>query len=149
MEPDRSSTFLLSEWFGLSYLITYICVVETNIIDKFVRVVNVHYMDHTVSTMYNYSVKIEVEFLSPTMYVNNHNTIMIRVYDNFSVLQEEVYNSFFGLHKYCGVPTSDLLEWVLSKVEFDKVWNKKGYERLISQYIVTRVFAKDMHPLVQ
>ena len=108
---------------------------ETNIIDKFVRVVNVHYMNHTVSTLYNYCIKIEVEFLNPTFYVNNHNTKMICVYDTMSVFHEEVYNSFYYLHKYCGVSTRDLIDWVLSKVDFDKVWDKKLYDNLIKQYI--------------
>jgi len=40
------------------------------IIDKFVRVVKVHYMNHTVSGTFSYCIRVEVEFLHPIMYVN-------------------------------------------------------------------------------
>ncbi len=49
----------------------YICNMDPNeIIDKFVRVVKVHYMNHTVSGTFSYCIRVEVEFLHPIMYVN-------------------------------------------------------------------------------
>ena len=76
---------------------------EPNIIDKMVKVVRVHYMNHTVSGTYQFCIKIEVEFLHPIMYVNGWDTYHIPIYDTLGMLTETVYNALFALHKYCGV----------------------------------------------
>lgn len=103
---------------------------EPNIIDRFVKVVKVHYMNHTVSATYQFCIKVEVEYLHPLMYVNGWDTYHIGIYDNLSVLTESVYNAMFSLYKYCGVSREELVLWVVSKIDFDKAWDKDMYRRL-------------------
>jgi hypothetical protein len=97
------------------------------IIDKFVRVVKVHYMNHTVSGTFSYCIRVEVEFLNPLMYVNGYDTKHIAIYNSHHMLTEEVYNSLFGLYKFCGVSRDDLLMWVVSKIDFNRAWDKDMY----------------------
>jgi len=108
---------------------------EPNIIDKMVKVVRVHYMDHTVSGTYQFCIKIEIEFLHPIMYVNGWDTYHIPLYDNLGMLNETVYNALFALHKYCGVSKEELLLWMLSKIDFDKAWDKDMYFWLRKSFI--------------
>ena len=104
---------------------------EPNIIDKMVRVVRVHYMDHSVSSTNQFCIKVELEFLHPIMYViNGWNTYHIPIYDNLGILTETVYNALFALYKYCGVSREELLLWVVSKIDFDRAWDKDMYRRL-------------------
>ena len=97
------------------------------IIDKMVRVVKVHYMNHTVSGTFSYCIRVEVEFLNPLMYVNGFFTNHIAIYNSHHMLTEEVYNSLFVLYKYCGMSRNDLVMWVTSKIDFNKAWDKDMY----------------------
>jgi hypothetical protein len=108
---------------------------EPNIIDKMVKVVRVHYMNHTVSATYQFCVKIEIEFLHPIMYLNGWDTYHIPIYDNLSMLTETVYNALFALYKYCGVSIEELLLWVVSKIDFNKAWDKDMYRYLRLNFI--------------
>ena len=108
---------------------------EPNIIDRFVKVVKVHYMNHTVSTPYQYCIKVEVEYLHPIMYLNGWDTYHILIYDNLGVLTEEVYNALFALYKYLGVSREDLLLWVMSKIDFDKAWKPDMYSLLRKNFV--------------
>jgi len=100
---------------------------EPNIIDKMVKVVKVHYMDHSVSSTHQFCVKVELEFLHPIMYINGYDTYYIPLYDSIGLLTETVYNALFTLYKYCGVSREELLLWVVSKIDFDKAWDKDMY----------------------
>jgi len=97
--------------------------------------VRVHYMNHTVSGTYQFCIKIEVEFLHPIMYVNGWDTYHIPIYDNIGMLTETVYNSLFALYKYCGVSREELLLWVVSKIDFNKAWDKDMYRYLRLNFI--------------
>jgi hypothetical protein len=108
---------------------------KPNIIDKLVKVVEVHYMNHSVSGTASFCIKVEVEFLHPLLYVNGWNDKHIAIYDILDVLTEEVYNSLFALHKYCGVSREELLVWVVSKIDFDKAWDKNMYSWLRRNFI--------------
>ena len=108
---------------------------EPNIIDRFVKVVKVHYMNHSVSGIYGFCIKVEVEYLHPLMNVNGWDTYHIGIYDNMSVLIEEIYNALFALYKYCGVSREELVLWVVSKIDFDKAWDKDMYRRLRQNFV--------------
>jgi hypothetical protein len=108
---------------------------EPNIVDRFVRVVKVYYMNHTVSGTYQFCIKIEMEFLHPIMYVNGWDTYHIPIHDNLGILTETVYNALFALYKYCGVSREDLLLWVVSKIDFDRAWDKDMYRRLRTNFV--------------
>lgn len=108
---------------------------EPNIIDKMVKVVRVHYMNHTVSATYQFCIKIEIEFLHPIMYINGWDTYHIPIYDNLSMLTETVYNALFALYKYCGVSSEELLLWLVSKIDFDRAWDKDMYRRLCTNLV--------------
>ena len=113
----------------------YLCYMKPNIIDRFVRVVKVHYMNHTVSGTYQFCIKIEMEFLHPIMYVNGWDTYHIPIHDNLGILTETVYNALFALYKYCGVSREDLLLWVVSKIDFNKAWDKDMYRYVRLNFI--------------
>jgi hypothetical protein len=108
---------------------------EPNIIDKMVRVVRVHYMDHSVSSTNQFCIKVELEFLHPIMYVSGWDTYHIPLYDNLGMLNETVYNALFALDKYGGVSKEELLLWMLSKIDFDKAWDKDMYFWLRKSFI--------------
>ena len=108
---------------------------KPNIIDRFVKVVKVHYMNHTVSATYQYCIKVEVEFLHPRMYVNGWDTCHIPIHDNIGVLTDSAYDYLFGLYKYCGVSREDLLLWVVSHIDFDKACDKNLYLRLRQNFV--------------
>lgn len=61
------------------------------------------------------------------MYVNGWDTKHIAIYNSHHVLTEEVYNSLFALHKYCGISRNDLVMWVTSKIDFNKALDKEMY----------------------
>jgi len=103
---------------------------EPNIIDKMVKVVKVYYMDHSVSSTNQFCIKVELEFLHPIMYINNWSTYHIPIFDTIGILTETVYNALFALHKYCGISREELLLWVISKIDFDRAWDKNMYCRL-------------------
>jgi hypothetical protein len=103
---------------------------EPNIIDKMVKVVKVYYMDHSVSSTNQFCIKVELQFLHPIMYINNWSTYHIPIFDTIGILTETVYNALFALHKYCGISREELLLWVVSKIDFDRAWDKNMYCRL-------------------
>jgi len=103
---------------------------EPNIIDKMVKVVKVYYMDHSVSSTNQFCIKVELQFLHPIMYINNWSTYHIPIFDTIGILTETVYNALFALHKYCGISREELLLWVISKIDFDRAWDKNMYCRL-------------------
>ena len=109
-----------------------------NIIDKMVKVTHIRYMnmDHSDSKTCKYCIMVELEFLHPVMYVNGYETSYIKVYDSIGVFTEEVYNTLFGLYKYCGISREELLLWVVSKIDFDRAWDKDMYFWLRKNFII-------------
>ena len=108
---------------------------EPSIIDKMVRVVKVHYMNHSVLSSVNFCIRVEVDFLHPILYINGWDNKHIAIYDNLGVLTEEVYNSLYALYRYCGVSREELLLWVLSKIDFEKAHDKEMYQRLLQNFV--------------
>jgi hypothetical protein len=51
------------------------------------------------------------------------------------ILMEEVYNILFKVYRYCGVSREELLLWVMSKIDFDKAWDKNMYHSLRANFI--------------
>lgn len=108
---------------------------EPSIIDKMVRVVKVHYMNHSVLSSVNFCIRVEVNFLHPILYINGWDNKHIAIYDNLGVLTEEVYNSLYALYRYCGVSREELLLWVLSKIDFEKAHDKEMYQSLLQNFV--------------
>ena len=108
---------------------------ENKIIDRFVKVRYIHYLGYTVSTTHNYCIMVRFDFLYPFMYVNGYDSYCIAIYDTMDILMEEVYNILFKVYRYCGVSREELLLWVMSKIDFDKAWDKNMYHSLRGNFI--------------